>query len=50
MDWGVNDVMLGIENLVISKKTSVEILTLGRAVQLGATGCAARLLGQLVEI
>ena len=50
-------------NLVISKKTFVEILTLGRAVQklveiwlwgkpvqLGATGCAARLLSQLVEI
>ena len=32
------------------KKQLVEIWTWAKAVQLGATGCAARLLGQLVEI
>ena len=45
--------MPGSENLGISKKTfvgSVEILLWARPVQLGATGCAAHLLGQLVEI
>ena len=32
------------------KKELVEIWTWAMVVQLGATGCAARLLGQLVEI
>ena len=40
----------GWENLMISKKTSVVIGIWARPVQLGATGCAARLLGQFVEI
>ena len=37
-DWYVNDVMPGSENLVISKKTLVEIWLWARPVQLGATG------------
>ena len=49
-DWGVNGVMPGGENSVISKKTLVEIWLWVRSVQPEATGCAARLLGQAVEI
>ena len=37
-DWGVNDVMPRSENLVISKKTSVEIWLWAGRVQLGV-GC-----------
>ena len=39
----------GAENLVISKKTLVEIRLLAGPVQLGATGYAAHLLGQIVQ-
>ena len=44
---------LGVPNLNLPSLLTLILtltLTLGRAVQLGATGCAARLLGQLVEI
>ena len=37
------------ENLVILRKTLVEIRLWAGPVQLGATGCAARLLGQIVQ-
>ena len=53
MDWGVNYVMPGSNGLrilvIFDKMQLAEILTWVSLVQLGTTGGAARLLGQIEQ-